>query len=354
MQQFLLDNKATSVCGAASYIESSRIFARTAETWAGGDNGQVVTLLNDHLAPCVGGCEEDRAARSGLNYDETPLQLCLALRPSGYKWRALIDPGVAICAPSTRFSESKRILERSLRQAGAAAFQSDFDQLIALQGPNNELSVTAFDYGVFWIGAEINGRGRSIYIDASVGAPDAYWARALKTLLSLSASAGEITRIVNILSDHTIPMSVGMEVRGHSRRLKVHTRLVRRPPPHIMGQIMPMLSDPDVAAAVAVLMENGNALSLHGFVLEAAFDAETGILCDAKIDIAAPEVCHQRCWLKRVQRVAEILGVTWPEEITERISGSSRLAYIGIGKDTNAQSRLNLYFTPGTSYARHL
>ncbi|MDT8853587.1 hypothetical protein RNZ50_00780 [Paracoccaceae bacterium Fryx2] len=303
--------------------------------------------LARHLGPVLaryaldGGC-----GVSGLNHDGSPLQLCLGLRADRAGWRVILDPALGPGPAQLRHDRARRALARDLAAQGAAGAWPEFDRLLADCGPDAALPAADFAHGAFWVGAEIGGPGRAIYVDAAARPAAEGWARAATAFRACAAAEGEIGPTLAALADVAVPSSVGIEVRGGQRRLKLHCRLRAAPPQGALAAALPMLADSRLLSAVAALMQGGPGLSLHGFVIEAAFDAETGLLGDAKLDLAMPELWPPAVALHRSRAAAAALGVNWPDTSVARLSGFARLSYVGIGRGADGQTRLNLYFKP--------
>jgi hypothetical protein len=230
---------------------------------------------------------------SGLNHDASPLQLCLSLRQQGSGWRAIYDPGIGEATPERRFQAALDCLTDH-----DAGFRGDAHTLLSRIGPGMLLSAASFDYGVFWLAAEVAGKGRALYADITAHeGRDDLGTLATECLSDLAGTPGEIPETVAALTRMSVPASVGFERRGDARRLKLHVRLSGRPPAGALARALPCLADATLLKAAAA---------------------------------------------------AAILGLHWPEALFERLRSFSRIAFVGVGRDLQGEPRLKLYLKPNT------
>jgi hypothetical protein len=286
---------------------------------------------------------------SGLNHDGSALQLCLCLGAERFSWRAILDPALGQASANERHRRALVAMARELAAQNAHASQTMVDVLMSVCGPGSDRSIAEFSQGVFWLGAELGGSGRSIYVDASVRPPAETWLRAKQAFLTCATEEGTIASTLDALAQLSYPSSIGLEARGDTQRLKLHCRLHSTPPEGLLGSALPMLAHSCVLEAVSRLMPAENGLSLHGFVIEAAFDSQTGALADAKLDFAMPELCTAEDALNRSRGAAAALGLDWPERLVDRFAKFARLSYVGVGRSAQGKARLNLYFKPSRS-----
>ena len=329
---------------AASITERLRV-ARSFSQAAEAADPRIRGLVAAAAAAALTEPEDGGAGQpSGINHDETPLQLCFGLSAEGRTWRALYDPGVGAATPERRHALALASLD-----ALPPAFRRDAGTVLKWVGPTKTHPPASFPYGVFWLAAELPGQGRALYADVAARAEPGHSGRmAIGCLAELAGTEGDILATIQGLSEIAAPASVGFERRGEAKRLKFHARLSCRPPGAALARLLPSLADRAVIGAVGALMQESGAIEAEAVVLEAAFDGRTGRFVDAKIDLAMPRLCPPAQAFARARSAARILDLAWPEALLSEMQSVARIAFVGIGRTQAGAGRMNLYLKPDT------
>lgn len=279
---------------------------------------------------------------SGLNYDSSPLQLCLTATGSGVRSRLLGDPAVFLADPLARYRESAAALDRVLSLTRSSRLRPLCERTLALHLPEDETGYSAYTDGTMWLAAGLDTPGCALYMDARRGGEQAAWSRLVGWLSDILPPSSDPARALEGLRGRVDLLSLGLEgTSPENTRAKVYFRLreLRR----IEDLGIERLKDPRFGAFLHMTARE-TPLRLSSVVLCVGFRVATGEPSDAKIDLCGCPNCLSYS-PARWGEVARELAARFSLETLplEECAAQSEVAFVGFGLDDDLAPRLNVY-----------
>lgn len=278
---------------------------------------------------------------SDLNPNGTPLQLLLSARRDRWVLRIVGDPGFDRTDPIARWEASRAALTQAVALGDATSLLAVIELTLALLVPLDTL--VCRPNGAIRLALPVAGPGVALYVGVAPGwdgwSVTRDWLSML--LLQPEVARGHIDR----LTPHCTLFGVGLEGTSPERlRFKLYWRLAR---PTRLGALgVPLLARSEMIHFLADLL-GPSELPIDALTLCIAFDATSGELCDAKVDVCAASArLGNAAALTLVNRHAAALSLTPPP-----LSGLQALlaerniavACLGLGVDRRGEHRLNTY-----------
>lgn len=306
---------------------------------AGVSSMEAVALAKDLDACFVE--QGERARRSTLNNDGSPVQTCVTVGARGRHVRLLVDPASTETCPTRRFGRA----QAALRNLVISSPEPDLGQLIPriLAGclpASEELALHLSSCGAIWVGSDIRRRGFAAYVSARWGPRESRWRRTLRWLSEVAGS--RVHRLLQPLASLADVASVGVDgYRRSNLRAKIYFRLTAA---HPLEQLPPPLFAEQPARRFLKLALSNHSIRRTGLVLSVSVGLPSGELLGCKIDICAH--CTPRIpagWVTLLDDlVSEFelgdLGVR--DALVER---RVEPAFVGFGIGANGSHHLNLY-----------
>lgn len=298
-------------------------------------------------------------ARSVLNPDGVPLQLCVSASPRGVTVRWIGDPHTGVRDPSARAAAAVQAAYRLLDETSASAMRGALDLLVAHTLPADRAVLRD---GTLWLAGGA-GRGAAIYTTLEWGDASTRWDRVAGWLDATLPMSHVATRAIAALRDLALPASAAIEGTHHDdARAKIYLRLGREDGvtvgpdrwrespdgPAVTGVGDPQLrraldaagfDDPSFAWFCARVLGE-RAIPSRGIILSLAFSLATGALVERKIDICGHCVPRSSAaWSTLCDRLACELAVT----PFAPCGDATEVAVIGMAREVGGATRCNLY-----------
>lgn len=283
-------------------------------------------------------------ARSILNRDGVPLQLCLSSSVDRVRLRLIGDPHTAEVDPDRRIeagvAAARALLERVGSQDLAPLVDATVDRTLPVGGARAELRE-----GALWLAAGVdNEPGAALYTTLEWGDRDQRWERVRGWLGAIVPDADRTLRELGRLTEVSRPVSAAIEGRRRAdARAKIYVRLRRAVPLGELG--IAELAHPSIAAFVDKTIGE-RTIPATGLVLSVGIAVATGELEDVKVDVCGHCISPWRdiedwerlcAWVARKLRVQRI-GVA--PALARR---DVEIAFIGLARRRTGESRSNLY-----------
>lgn len=281
-------------------------------------------------------------ARSILNHDGVPLQLCVSSSADRVKLRLIGDPHTAVSDPERRAAASEAAALALLPAAGAEELRPLIEATLAHTLPAGPARGALRD-GALWLAAAIDGEpGVAIYTTLEWGDRDAGWARVRRWLDAIVPDGERAFRRLAGLVEHARPVSAAVEGRSRrDARAKIYARLRRPVPLEALG--IDELAHPSVLGFLAPTLE-GRAVPATGLVLSIGLEVATGELADAKVDVCGHCVPRPAPdWERLCARVTGELGVQRIGLGPALSRGDVEVAFIGVARRRSGEGRCNVY-----------
>lgn len=289
-----------------------------------------------------------RQARSGLNYDNSPIQLCLGASAKGSSYRLLVDPACTTVNLYERYRRSLSALEQGIALTGVADLAPILHQTLRANlpdDPGDERSFDLYPDGVLWLGAAIQRPGLAMYVDARRGGPDAAHQRLSAWMRGFAGDTSDVSALLAALHGSSALMCLGIEGIGPKMaRAKVYWRLSEARELSSLGlwgfgslQMNRFLR----------LFSDARTMRLSGVVLSAGIDITSGCLADVKVDLCACRSCLHDTpdnTAALCDRITTAFDLS-PLPIRDALE-YGELAFFGFGLDVDQRCRLNLYVKP--------
>lgn len=281
-------------------------------------------------------------ARSRLNNDGTPLQVCLTAKNAGSEVRLLADPGAHARSSRERVALARAALESVLGPV-ATLREVCWRVLETVLPPAVERSPVARN-GVLWLAAPLSAPGLGLYVKAHWGEePAADWDRCAAVVGDVLPSPGQGQETIAALRAIARPVSLALEGADPARaRLKLYWRLTE--PAALSSLGIDLLGDSSIVDFLRCVLSGRDRVAATGLVFSASFLLRSGEISDAKVDVCGH--CVDRAsaeWLGIVRTLVASHAPAQPE--LERVleAGRAEVAFIGLGLDGLGQRRLNVY-----------
>jgi hypothetical protein len=287
---------------------------------------------------------EDTLGSSGLNSDQSPLQLCITLTSDDPRYRLISDPSSDEVNLQRRYVRAKNSLRDTLQLTQSIEMRPLVEKLLSFIGPQNEHHIESFTYGVFWLGASINSRGTAVYVDASVYPNEEAWERAegyLSSVLSLPEKA-------TVLFEKVRPFfrlsSVGIEgVSTKKSRLKLYVRAATNLPDGLIGNLFPPIDELGRSGCFHLIMGD-RGLFPDEILFNIGINPSSSEIEDLKIDISGNALGLSSEETDRiVKQCCQALCLKGIELYDLMRDHSLAISFLGIGIDMNGNKRLNIY-----------
>jgi hypothetical protein len=304
----------------------------------------------------MGAAEESGIDGSILNYDGLPVQLCLSLGKHSPRVRWVVDSFAFKADPEVRFARSAECLDALLHRQGDPAVARLAKRFLSHFGPNEELPIGAFDRGVFWLAEAIGVPGLALYLDlgplVSAGQQGSY----LDAVGRWFGYGTEMSRVLSQLAGSGELVSLGLEGSAATGfRLKQYWRMRRAAALKDTG--IELLADPRFNPFLQTVLADQD-IQGSGLTLSVGFDASSGKLTDAKVDICACPRCIRHTsheWHMRLQKICDEYKLNQNVSLDHKhldiltylageTAGSGlEVAVVGLGLSTKKDPRLNIY-----------
>ncbi len=286
---------------------------------------------------------------SGLNADHSPLQLCITTKAKKIQCRLIADPATDEAILERRYLRAQEALTKLIPLTRSDGNATLIASLLENFGPQNNIPVSLFRYGVFWLGASAETPGLAVYIDTSIHSIDSAWEKADNFIECIFSNIYRSTAVLQNIREYCWLSSIGIEgSTPDNSRLKLYIRMHTQLPEGIIGNVFPPLSDLGRSGCFAAIMgEKG--LSFEDILFCFGFHLVTGELIDIKIDISGSELQMSGDNLAQsVNYCCQSLGLH-PIPINNIFDRFNiAVSFIGIGINANRQKRLNIYLKGGS------
>jgi hypothetical protein len=298
---------------------------------------RAVALGESVLSPATL-AEGDGGGRSFINYDGTPLQVCLSTTPEGVRVRVLGDPAWTL-GTEARWAASHKALRNVLDVTDALDLHPQALRCLraAVRGPLDD-----YTRGFVWLGAGLDG-GAAVYVDTMPWGADSI-AQALSWADEFLPDTAELRDDLERVAPYVRVVSVGVEgTDPDTARAKVYLRLHT---PTLLGNLGIRFFEHPAFARVMAHLVGYRRMRAEGLVLALGYGLRDGRRADAKLDVCGH--CIPRPpdrWHEVLTRIARALGVRAPD-VRELLSGAAEVAFVGVGIDRDDNRRLNVYLKP--------
>jgi len=291
-----------------------------------------------------------RGGRSGLNYDQSPIQLCFSSGPEGLHCRLLADPALELADPVQRLDASYAAMTRTVELTSSPAMRPFCDRTLQLHLPDHAIGPDDYPDGILWIAAGVDTPGMAMYVDARRGGDELAWPRLRNWFAALLPDMSEADRALDVLRGRARLMCLGVEGAAPSNaRAKLYWRLGSASPLSAIG--IDRFRDPRFQRFLEIVMRERR-IRLTGVVPSAGFKIDSGALSDVKLDVCACPGCLDwpaHDWSAIVSALGAEFGFA-SLPVAEWLA-FGEMAFIGFGLDGRGGPRLNIYLKPLRSAA---
>ncbi len=303
----------------------------------GVDRG-VATRIGTALAAEAPGDAPPGVRLSGLNYDGTPLQLCITIARGQAASRVLADPAAGERELERRYERGLLALDSAPARGSDADADRLCDRLLAALVPD-AAAVLARPDGVLWLGAGLSHAGLAAYVDARPAGVDGL----RRWLESEVGDASGVRVLLQALAHGAAIQSAGVETAASGARLKVYWRLTGGQRLYQAG--LPGLTDRRFAEFARLALAPRGRMRRTGVVLSAGVRASDGMLSDVKLDLCGCPGClalSAAQWSEVLGEVATRNAIALPP--LDALLARAEVAFVGFGLNAAGEPRLNLYF----------
>lgn len=298
--------------------------------------GQLLTVVDDD--PSL----SHLTFHSTLNNDGSPVQLCVSANRYRHRCRLIGDAAAMTADPIDRLPIAYHALKQLLLNYEATALGPFVNDLFRIAIPTAPGQIGLLKHGLFWMAAGLNTKGVAIYCTPEWDDSDARWIRAIQWLKDALPDMVHASALIGALHHSAVLAAIGIEgTSPQDVRLKLYWRL---------GDILPL-----DALGVRQFCDTAfrdfldhaigdQVVSRSGLVFSASFDASSGILLDAKVDICAH--CLNRTpadWVRTIQSGLTLFGLSDMPVAKSILARECDVAFWGLGIDQNGDRRMNLY-----------
>ena len=290
-----------------------------------------------------------RGGRSGLNYDQSPLQVCFSIGSEGVHCRLLADPALELADTPMRFAASYAAMTEAVTLTSSTSMRALCDRTLELNLPEDGLAPDDYPDGVLWVAAGVDTPGVAMYVDARRGGDEVAWPRLRNWFASLLPDMSAADAALNALRGDSHLMCLGVEgVAPSNARAKLYWRLASPKPIGAIG--IDRFDDSRFHRFLAVVMRDRD-IRLTGVVPSIGFRLENGMLSDVKLDVCACRKCLDWSpseWESILVELNAEFG--FPRVPVAEWISHGEMAFIGFGLDHRDTPRLNLYLkcAPGS------
>jgi hypothetical protein len=288
--------------------------------------------------------------RSELNNDGDPLQICVSSSASAVRVRLIADPRWCQGRAQERLTASRTALSGVLRLQ-PSGLGPLCDRLLQIAIPQDAEGIARFRRGFCWIGAGLGTNWLGLYVDAKPRGP-AGWEVAREWLCSELPDSRPATAFLDSLAEYGELASLALEGSAPDRAsLKLYWRLRR--PMALSKSYNQLFQDPAFKFFLARTI-GARSMRLSGTVFSVGFDAGSGAIAGAKIDLCGhclPQEPDQ--WQETLDALSQGIGLKRMPVSGDLLAGRCDVAFLGLGVNAQRQARLNLYLkTPGLKSLR--
>lgn len=289
----------------------------------------------------------DVCGESGLNADQSPLQLCITATPEKIQCRLIADPSTDEPVPEQRYTRSQQALEQVIHNAKSYENASIISALLTNFGPQNGAPANLFTRGVFWLGASAEQPGLAIYTDTSMHDVNIAWDKAESYICSLSSGAA--LKTIRSVREYCWLSSIGIEgSTPDNSRIKLYARMHTLLPSGLIGNLFPPVNELTRSGCFsAIIGEKG--LTCEDILFNFGFHMASGELEDIKVDISGSslqmgggelanvvdQICH-----KLELRAIPI------KALFDRFNIAT--SFVGVAITAHGKKRLNVYLKGGS------
>jgi hypothetical protein len=281
-------------------------------------------------------------ARSILNNDGVPLQLCVSSSADRLRLRFIGDPHTAVLDPARRAAASVRSALALLGAAGSEDLRPLIEATLHRTLPVGAARAELRD-GALWLAAAVDGEpGVAIYTTLEWGARDAGWARVRSWLDAVVLDSRVAWSWLARLAAVARPVSAAIEGRSRGdARAKIYVRLLRARPLSTLG--IEEFAHPSILGFLERTIGE-RTVPATGLVLSIGFTVATGELADVKVDVCGHCVPRPVAdWDRLCAQVTREIGVQ-SIGITSALSRRDvEVAFIGMGRHRSGEARCNVY-----------
>lgn len=307
---------------------------------------EFANLLTVHESELLG----ERCGESGLNADQTPMQLCITSSVGEIQCRLIADPCSHESIPAQRYRRALQAMpsvhERTGTQANAALVAS----MLTHFSPSDPPFVDLFTRGVFWVGASLEKDGIAIYTDTSPHTIDSAWDHARQFIHDACTDGLPAASVIERLRAYCWLSSIGIEGSSpENSRIKLYARMYQMMPEGTVGNLFPPVNALIESGALSALVGD-RGLSFEDVLFNFGFHATSGKLEDLKIDISGSALALDAAQLeKTVAHCCEALRLQ-PINVEALLSRFNLApSFLGIAINTSGKKRLNIYLKAGTA-----
>lgn len=283
-------------------------------------------------------------ARSTLNNDGVPLELCVSSGRTGVRSRFIGDPNTGL-SPLHRFSASVEAAFEVLAVTDSKGLRPLLQTTIDRTLPADDPGRATLRNGALWLAAEANaGPGMAVYTTLDWDSPDktTRWQRAGAWLSAILPKGRALGQLIPALAQHCQPVSAGLEGQTMGDvRAKLYLRLRRAAPFSDLG--CELFADPLVLSFLGKVLSH-RTIPLQGLVLSTSFSVATGELTDIKVDVCGhcvPRRAH--AWQTLITELCGLAAVKPISVASALLERNVEIAFVGIGRGRDGGSRVNVY-----------
>nr|WP_315468814.1 hypothetical protein [uncultured Undibacterium sp.] len=287
---------------------------------------------------------------SGLNADQSPLQLCITSTAKDIHCRFISDPCSYEAIPRQRYRQALQLLPQVLSSTSSSENASLVGKLLDHFVSQDSKDLESFTRGVFWLGASLEKQGVALYVDTSVNDIAVGWDVAHEFFVSQNLGSSAAIQAIQTIRDYCWLSSIGIEGSNpENSRIKMYARMNALMPNNMIGTLFPPVNALIQSGCLAAIMGDQGA-TYDDILFNFGFSASTGDFEDMKIDIASAPLGMDMHQLSEVSaRVCDMLGLqSIPiDALSERYNLAP--SFIGVAVSARGQKRLNVYLKCGTA-----
>jgi len=305
--------------------------------------------VSSWVADRLGVAENDsNPGHSGLNVDNSPIQLCYSIRPDRCSARLVIDPGSTAKDLVERTRRTQQLIEQQIQMHVGESAVTPMREFVARFGPKDDEEAPLFPKGFGWFSSSHQKPGLALYIAPSNRTLSDTWKRIDQWFTAAGLDEDDPYRLRQA-RERIRPSALGLEGAHISDlRLKLYFQFDQPRPFEEIG-INDFLSE-SYRNFMQMLVGQRN-IQTKGLFFCVGLHGDTGAQVDTKIDICGCSRCLNYTKKEEIE-VVTMLGHYFGFDVTQVLQGlkhpQCRLAVIGMGQSVLGDLRLNVYLK-GTS-----
>jgi len=305
----------------------------------------LANLLTGHPPQSQSVC----CGESGLNADQTPLQLCITSTANDIQCRLIADPCSDEPVPELRYNRARKVLADVLGQTNSNENTALIEALLKHFSPHDSATASKFNRGVFWIAASAEKSGIAIYTDSSPNEIGSGWDKAQSYIDELQLGGTAAFNTIERIREYCWLSSIGIEgSKPENSRIKLYARMYKILPNGIIGELFEPMNELIRSGCLASIMGK-ECLSFEDVLFNFGFNVNSGEIEDMKIDLSGSALRIDSVQLeKTVSQCCEEMGLrNVPiKELFDRFNLAP--SFIGVAITARGKKRLNVYLKGGS------